>query len=91
MDFINIATAIAKAGAVEAENAALRGSIIKFQRANAAALAVSDAKANERIAELEAVLNLFVKQWNACGPNSDFGRYFSNVRDAAKAALEVRS
>ena len=40
-----------------------------------------------RIAELEAALHLFVKQWNACGPNSDFGRYFSNVRDAANAAL----
>ena len=37
--------------------------------------------------ELEAALRLFVEQWNACGPNSDFGRYFANVRDVAVAAL----
>lgn len=35
---------------------------------------------------LEALL-LFEKQWNACGPNSDFGRYFSNVRDAVVSAI----
>ena len=34
-----------------------------------------------------AALQLFVTQWNACGPNSEFGRYFQNVRDAAVAAL----
>lgn len=32
-------------------------------------------------------LEQFTKQWNACGPNSDFGRYFSNVRIAAEAAI----
>jgi len=32
-------------------------------------------------------LQLFAKQWNACGPNSDFGRYFGNVRIAAEAAI----
>jgi len=37
---------------------------------------------------LLAALQLFVKQWNACGPNSDFGRYFSNVSVAAIAAIE---
>jgi hypothetical protein len=36
---------------------------------------------------LRDALELFVKQWNACGPNSDFGRYFSNVRVAANAAI----
>ena len=36
---------------------------------------------------VEDALRLFLKQWNACGPNSDFGRYFQNVRDAAEAAL----
>lgn len=36
---------------------------------------------------MRAALELFVKQWNACGPNSDFGRHFSNVRDAARDAL----
>jgi hypothetical protein len=37
--------------------------------------------------DLVAALELFVAQWNACGPNSDFGRYFQNVRDAAVSAL----
>ena len=41
-----------------------------------------------QIEELTAVLNLFVKQWNACGPNSEFGKYFSNVRNAAVAILQ---
>ena len=36
---------------------------------------------------LRAALELFLKQWNACGPNSDFGRYFANVRVAAEEAL----
>ena len=45
---------------------------------------------NELIRRLEKALQLFIKQWNACGPNSDFGRYFSNVRDAANKALEGR-
>ncbi|USE78871.1 hypothetical protein NDR89_19740 [Cupriavidus gilardii] len=37
--------------------------------------------------ELYKALAKFVEQWNACGPNSDFGRYFQNVRDAAVSAL----
>lgn len=41
--------------------------------------------------ELVAALELFVKQWNACGPNSDFGRYFRNVRDVAVTALAKAS
>jgi|SRR5579862_3288068 len=32
-------------------------------------------------------LQQFVRQWNACGPNSDFGRYFGSIRDIAVAAL----
>lgn len=41
----------------------------------------------DQISDLVAALRLFEAQWNACGPNSDFGRYFSNVRDAARNAL----
>jgi hypothetical protein len=37
----------------------------------------------EHIEQLRVVVDLFLKQWDACGPNSDFGRYFQNVRDAA--------
>lgn len=37
--------------------------------------------------ELVEALQTFIDQWNACGPNSDFGRYFRNVRDKANAAL----
>ncbi len=32
-------------------------------------------------------LHMFVKQWDACGPNSEFGRYFDNVRKAATSAI----
>jgi hypothetical protein len=32
-------------------------------------------------------LDGFVKQWEACGPNSDFGRYFEPVYQPARAAL----
>lgn len=32
-------------------------------------------------------LQQFIQQWNVCGPNSDFGRYFGNIRDTAVAAL----
>lgn len=38
--------------------------------------------------ELLAALKQFVAQWNACGPNSEFGRYFQSVRDVAVAAIE---
>jgi hypothetical protein len=43
--------------------------------------------------EVMGVLTLFERQWNACGPNSDFGRHFQNVRDAVvpmRAKLEGR-
>ncbi len=36
---------------------------------------------------LREALRAFIKQWNACGLNSDFGRYFANVRKQAVAAL----
>ena len=39
--------------------------------------------------ELVKALQHFVGQWNACGPNSDFGRYFKNVREAALSALRA--
>lgn len=41
--------------------------------------------------KFRAALILFLSQCNACGPNSDFGRYFQNVRDAALSALAERS
>ena len=37
--------------------------------------------------KLRAALRTFIKQWNACGSNNDFGRYFANVRKQAVAAL----
>ncbi len=37
--------------------------------------------------QMQAALELFVSQWNACGPNSDFGRYFQNLCHDAVAAL----
>lgn len=37
--------------------------------------------------ELSEALEVFVKQWNACGPNSNFGLYFADVRDVAVAVL----
>jgi len=40
------------------------------------------------VVELRRALQMFIRQWNACGPNSDFGRHFSNVRDAAVSALK---
>lgn len=39
------------------------------------------------LAEAVEALEKFVAQWNACGPNSDFGRYFKNVRDTAVSVL----
>jgi len=41
----------------------------------------------EKTAVLTDALQAFVKQWNACGPNSDFGRNFKPVRDQAVAAI----
>lgn len=38
--------------------------------------------------EMLAALQTFIDQWNACGPNSDFGRYFKSVRDAAVAVTQ---
>jgi hypothetical protein len=38
-------------------------------------------------AGMTAGLEAFIKQWNACGPNSDFGRQFQAVRDEAVKAL----
>lgn len=32
-------------------------------------------------------LQQFVLQWNACGPNSDFGRYFNRIHEVAVDAL----
>lgn len=42
----------------------------------------------KRVTRLREALQTFVEQWNACGPNSDFGRYFANVQKQAVAALE---
>ena len=39
------------------------------------------------VERLRPALQLFLEQWNACGPNSEFGRYFANVRIAAEKAL----
>lgn len=47
----------------------------------------ADARLIAATPKMLAALRLFEKQWNACGPNSDFGRYFSNVRDAVRSAL----
>jgi hypothetical protein len=43
--------------------------------------------AADRIRELETALRMFQTQWNACGANSDFGRYFQNVKLAVDKAL----
>ena len=51
----------------------------EMSRANARLIAAAP--------ELLDALQLFLRQWNACGPNSDFGRYFQNVRDAGLTAI----
>lgn len=38
------------------------------------------------VLDMQEALAEFVKQWNACGPNSDFGRYFQRVHTQARAA-----
>lgn len=40
-----------------------------------------------RYDKVRAALELFEQQYNACGPNSNFGRIFSNVHKAACEAL----
>lgn len=50
-------------------------------------IAAAQAGIDASRAELLTALETFVKQWNACGPNSDFGRHFKNVRDAAVSAI----
>lgn len=50
-------------------------------------LAFKDAITPEAFVELLGALELFVKQWNACGPNSDFGRYFQSTYTQARAAI----
>lgn len=47
----------------------------------------ANARAIAAVPDMVKALETFVAQWNACGPNSDFGRYFQNVRDEAVAAL----
>jgi hypothetical protein len=47
----------------------------------------ADARLIAAAPDLYEALKLFEDQWNACGSNSDFGRYFQRVRDAAVAAL----
>ena len=37
--------------------------------------------------DMAHALTELVKQWNACGPNSDFGKYFITVREVALVAL----
>lgn len=39
------------------------------------------------VQDMQDALAEFVKQWNACGPNSDFGRIFQRVNGPAIAAL----
>lgn len=51
----------------------------------------NDARLMAAAKEMEKALCLLISQWNACGPNSDFGRNFSNVRAAALAALAKAS
>ncbi|HDA7126277.1 TPA: hypothetical protein O5T86_001281 [Staphylococcus aureus] len=50
-----------------------------------------EAEANARLIaaapDLLKAAEKFIAQWNACGPNSDFGRFFKNVRDEMVTAL----
>jgi hypothetical protein len=47
----------------------------------------SDALLMAAAPELLDALKLFLKQYDACGPNSDFGRYFGNLRPVAAKAI----
>ncbi len=53
-------------------------------------LLTNEARANAHLIaaapDMYGALELFIEQWNACGPNSDFGRHFRNIRDAALRA-----
>lgn len=69
-----------------------RGTVAHMQSAeHINGMTADEVEANARLIasapELLEALRLFERQWNACGPNSDFGRYFQNVRDAARAAI----
>jgi hypothetical protein len=57
-------------------------------RSGTAGYAIAASNAADSIVELSGALKMFVAQWNACGPNSDFGRYFQNVKNAADLALK---
>lgn len=50
-------------------------------------LTEADANLVAAAPDMHGALTTFKKQWEACGPNSDFGRYFKNVYVAACAAL----
>jgi len=47
----------------------------------------ADAKLIAAAPELLDALNLFMTQYDACGPNSNFGRIFANVKTAAAQAV----
>jgi hypothetical protein len=57
-------------------------------RAGTAGYAVAAGNAADTIVKLRGALKIFVAQWNACGPNSDFGRYFQSVKSAADEVLK---
>lgn len=56
-------------------------------RRGSSGYAIAASNAADQIVELSGALKMFVAQWNACGPNSDFGRYFQSVKNAADLAL----
>ena len=50
-------------------------------------MSVEDLRLIEAAPEMLEVLKLFMAQYNACGPNSNFGRIFANVGTAAAQAI----